>query len=250
VFVKPQPGALLDRSHSINEGLLFYAPFAEMNGFKSKDIAGGVDITVNSGASWSNDIFGRAINYDGTAGYVTAPVAADLTDLSFSCWIRPLSLGSYQRLVTLGNGCFSVLFDGAQAGTQTNNNLDYATPFNTTFSNGKWYHIVVVKSVAFSVTNLWVNGVIDSFTLTTGIDPSAFTAIDLGRHPTGIQYYAGVIDNVRLWKRALTPVESVLLYTDPFVGIDLPDEDLYSFDGGGGSIIAPMPYYRTILIYE
>lgn len=230
---RPGAGSALDRNDPINAGLLAFVPGFEGAGQRAREEVGGRYGSFSStGLSWAAAPLGKAMSYDGSSN-VTFTTTGGLSDATYSAWIRPSSLGGFQRLMVTGGNEWSILFNATQLATITNGNADFASPFNLGFSNGVWYHICVVKSIANSATNLYINGVKDGFTLTGATVPDPFTSIWLGSSFVGSQFYSGIQDNVRLYKRALTHNEVYRLYSEPFAGI-LPRRRFFPVAASGG----------------
>lgn len=80
----------------------------------------------------------------------------------------------------------------------------------TDVKDGEWHHIVGLRSG--STGRLYINGVEeDTNTVTTGeINPSA--SFEIGRHSGGTEYFSGQLDDIRVYKYALTAEQVQILY--------------------------------------
>jgi Concanavalin A-like lectin/glucanases superfamily/PQQ-like domain len=84
----------------------------------------------------------------------------------------------------------------------------------STFQTGRWYHLAVVRSgLDF---RMYVDGVLTGETKETGSIPVAGNYLQVGNDPTFTDsyghYFHGNIDEVRIYKRALSPSEVQEVY--------------------------------------
>jgi hypothetical protein len=84
--------------------------------------------------------------------------------------------------------------------------VDSATVVNT----GQWVHVAAVLPEggnSASAVQLYVNGVRETGTVTAGaINTKALSEFRIGTNETGL-YFTGLIDDVRIFDRALTAAE-------------------------------------------
>ena len=78
-----------------------------------------------------------------------------------------------------------------------------------------WYHVVAVYNASAQTLDIFVNGVIDNGTL-SGIVPSSQRSngahLVIGKSPNNFSRFKGLIDDVRIYNRALSPDEIKRLY--------------------------------------
>jgi len=205
---------------SLTNGLVAYYPF---NGDAHDATENGNDGEV-VGATPCNDRLGNpnsAFSFNGVGNYIRfVPVPLCQTDnWTISAWLNPSSIAQDGMAVCLGyddgntgNG-FSF---GLSANDTPSKNLSgvlggvawapsgYAFP-----SANVWHHIVMLRSNG--VTQYYVDGIQNQTWKTytqTPITPSSFT---IGSS-TGIRFFNGAIDNVRVYNRALSATEVNALY--------------------------------------
>src|SRR6185312_1950217 len=80
---------------------------------------------------------------------------------------------------------------------------------NTTRALNTWYHIAGVYNASTRALDVYVNGVLDSGTLRGTIPASQILQsvnVNIGRR-TGGYYFNGVIDEIRVYNRALSQTE-------------------------------------------
>jgi hypothetical protein len=212
---KPLPSILL--------GLVGYWRFEDPAGTTMTDASGqGNDGTLVGKVKRALGKFGQGIELDGATGLVQVPPTAALnpgaSTFSLSIWIRNRKQdvwtwnlffkddGKFQSYYYFGVGAkprfeFStgdakVTIDG-QAGVNDN----------------RWHHLVAVRNATYSA-QLYVDGVLDS---SASCAPSQNTSI---RTTTPLligagngSFYAGLIDEVRVYSRALSAEEVRQLYS-------------------------------------
>lgn len=158
------------------------------------------------------------------------------TDSTWSLWVNPESLGGQHGLLnkwnSSGDGNEYLLY------RDPDTNLyffvrDAANSSNAVVSGGSlstatWYHIVIQHRNGTDI-RIKVNNGSWSTTSHTGGVRSATNQLEIGRF-SGDEW-DGLIDEIGLWKRALTDDEITQLYNS---GNGLSYDD---FAGGGGAVV-------------
>ena len=203
-------------------GLIGYWNFDEGSGTIAHDTSGsGYNGTVN-GATWTAGKINSALSFNGTTNDVVTPGIALGGTFSISAWVNPAVIpeGAYVRIAeTQYNG-------GLYLGTDTSG-TKYQFIVNTglgaTGSCGSGFGC----ALGGTVSSGWhlVTGTFDGTTAKLYVDNAVagsdtFTAPSSTNYPLYIgRYYGGngygwngVIDEVRLYNRALTAAEVVAIY--------------------------------------
>lgn len=198
--------------------------------------ASGTDLSPNAnhgtiyGASGAEDRFGtpqRALYFDGVTSYIKCkkPGPVGNPTLSISFWIKTSSTKT-GHLVSWGNNglngqdCRAIINGnlGCAIGFDTYNNASY---YSTTISTNNWDHYVVIydgaKGSNVNSTTIYKNGSLLSakcFTqnlVTTNI--GSINPITIGRYHGTVQtgYFAGYLDELRLYDRVLSEKEIAML---------------------------------------
>jgi hypothetical protein len=175
------------------------------------------------GATFTTDRKGKAnsaMSFDGVNDYIDCGNGANLnmTDkITISAWIKLYNKVNSGRIVHKGG--------------QTNNYLDYSLIIG---DNGKisfgasktsntilrvrdvdslelhtWYYIVGIFDGANYA--IYLNGN-KKKTTNAGLSNSNINTLNIGRRNDGEQYFNGLIDDVRIYNRALSQEEITLLY--------------------------------------
>ncbi|MFC1722449.1 LamG-like jellyroll fold domain-containing protein, partial [Patescibacteria group bacterium] len=162
------------------------------------------DVTTTTGK------FGGAISVDGSGDYVSTNV--DLSSAkTISAWVKansfpntwnvPLDTGSSDGLIFSANsgGTFYARQGGSSEGSSSNNSL----------STGTWYHVVGTY-VDGTYSNLYINGEKQAGSSQGAYAGSGNTTI--GSWSEAGNGWDGVVDEVRIYNRALSANEVKALY--------------------------------------
>jgi hypothetical protein len=204
----------------MEEGLIAYYP---LDG-NANDASGNNHNGVVVGATPCNDRFGKAnsaLSFNGVDNYISfeSVPLKKLDNCSLSAWINPASINQDSMAVCLGSddGRIGNGFEfGVSGGNRLGNHLygilgsvawvdsGYVFP-----SPNAWYHVVMLR--ADGVTKFYVNGIQTANTESgRPFVPKAFT---IGS-ATGIRFFNGMIDDVRIYNRALSAAEIQAIYTE------------------------------------
>jgi len=203
-------------------GALLYYPFNETSGSSVADQSGGAhNGTVAGGGTFSAGMLKNALTLDGSTGYVTVPAGIlDTTkDLSIAFWIKVKTDTQWQRVLDFGKSSTTgYMFITTHPGP-TSTNIRFAiskttnaaeqTVEGTPLGTGTWKHIVLVLSSAGGV--FYVDGVKGTANAALTLRPSDLGATTnnwIGRSQyTADPYFAGQIDELSIYGRALTDAE-------------------------------------------
>ncbi|MHC5058387.1 MAG: LamG domain-containing protein [Planctomycetota bacterium] len=192
-------------------GLLAHWTFDEGRGTTASDTSGnGTDGRV-FGARWVRGHIGCALEFGETRGNVTSSRAVDLARRSFTlgAWARRTGTGSYQFIMTQGEGARN---RGLQFGFTESDRFilgfwadDLGTP--RPYSDLSWHHWAATYDARSGARSIYVDG----SEVASDVARSAY----LGSGPVyvgktamgGEQAFAGLIDDVRIYGRVLSPAE-------------------------------------------
>jgi hypothetical protein len=197
-----------------------------------KDSSGAANngTAVGSATTTADGKFGRAGLFDGTTASVTIPDAPSLhasTVLTLSAWIYPTGIVASDTVAAQGiiskrdgygnSSAFSMFISGGKLNVDIQTEDNRFTS-NTVFENNRWYHVAVVfdgNLPAEQRVSVYVNGVLD---ITAKEDSSSIAPytpnLVIGLLPNGGSHFAGRIDEVGMWTRALSAAEITSLYTN------------------------------------
>ncbi len=211
-------------------GLIAYYPF---NG-NTNDESGNANHAVNNGAQFGADRVGsanKALYFDGSNAYLTIPSSVSLESpkegITITSWIRPEeaehgysilcktdqpSMDPFQYRFGYNN---EMIFFGFK--TTEGRYVDHSVPYS--FKNDIWYHVGVTyngQQVSF-----YVNGQLVGSVNQTGNIIADKKPLEAGRDAHGgIEYLKGWLDEIKIYKRALSASEISKVFDDGTDNID------------------------------
>ncbi|HJM96331.1 MAG TPA: LamG-like jellyroll fold domain-containing protein, partial [Candidatus Marinimicrobia bacterium] len=227
-------------------------------------------IAVISGSSNSGENI-SALSFDGNDDYVEVPNTNDIYSFvgswTVEAWVKPSqsSSSTYDQPIVwkvqgtssnednyyLGWGGSSPGGDFGQNkfsfGTESSNNdNDYAVG-SLEHQPGEFYYVAGVYDG--NELKIYVNGILEgtnSIGLITPYSGSAPLRIGDNRntnHQNGT--FDGIIDEVRLWNRALSSVEIESNFTIPVSGGETGIVGYWNFNEGSGTVASDLSYYNN-----
>ena len=177
----------------------------------------GIDGNLVGNPQWVAGVCGGALRFDGASGVnFGSPRKTALTGpLTIACWIKPENLGTIPRVVGGFEDRAFLARDSAYAFKASGPNLRFTTPWirdheatNTFLTVGLWQHVAVTfQPGQAGGCVFYLDGAesdrMDASILKTGTGP---VRIANDQWPGG-QYYTGLIDDVRLYRRILAADE-------------------------------------------
>jgi hypothetical protein len=188
--------------------------FEETSGSTVVDQTGGNDGTISGASRTTSGRFGRGLSLDGLNDFVQIAHNTSLnpgtSGLTVSAWVDPdvssgtrLAVGK-ERTGGLGYGLYSRGSTGTPtASVFTTSNL--ATSATSALSTTQWSHIALTWSS--NTLGLYVNGTQVTSRSTTGSFGTSTGTLRIGGTSTASAYFDGLVDEVRVYQRALTAAE-------------------------------------------
>jgi hypothetical protein len=190
--------------------------FNEGAGTATVDASGKGNSGTLSSASWTAGKYGSGVSFNGTSSWVTVADAAslDLTgSFTMSAWVKPSSIAGNWRTILLKESSGGLAYslyaaDGAArppAGYVSVGGGDVlvvapsAVPLNT------WTHLAV--TVSGTQMQIYVNGVSVAARNFSGTVSVSSNPLRIGGNAVWGEYFAGVIDEVRIYNRVQTQAE-------------------------------------------
>ena len=230
------------RNHTASYGLVAWWGFNSGKGSTVYDDAGCGNYGVIHGASWTEDgKYGDALNFDGVTDYIDCgnDESLQVSDFTVNMWLNPSAFtetrrGIIQKTDYKHEFAINLHSDGAVDfywgdGTNHVGGWDFLPPSSIQFSN--WQMLTLQREG--SVCRGYVNGQLvkeKSFTISPAVGTGSLT---IGKTYAG--YFKGVIDDVRVYNRALSDDEIEDLYGGYQVKSGLVG--CWHFDEGSGDYV-------------
>jgi hypothetical protein len=196
-------------------GLVAAYSFDAGSGTTVADASGRGNAGIVSGATWTTA--GRnngGLSFDGVNDLVTVADAASLDlagAMTLSAWVRPSALGSSWRTVLVkeqpGNLVYA-LYANAENGRPSGHVFAGSDQFavgSAPLALNAWSHLAATWDG--SLLRLYVNGTQVGSRSLTGTMPASSGALRIGGNTVWPEWFAGVLDDVRVYDRALSAAE-------------------------------------------
>jgi len=207
--------------------LVGYWAFNEGSGTTTADLSGNsYDGTLNGGVTWTDGIYGSALQFNGSNAYVGTgqSILNDLEAFTLAGWVSGSNVGVYSSLFGQ-NDLVEFGFTGGQVGTHMLGNgwqyvgADYAFPYPS------WHHVALTGDATGVV--IYIDGQeAASDPGAVSSDRSGFT-FNIGAFVFGdsAQSLLGEIDDVFVFGRALTQdeIQNLMLGTGGYPYAMTPD---------------------------
>lgn len=210
-------------------GLVAAYGFDENAGPIAGDASGTGNQGTISGAAWTaSGRFGNALSFDGANDLVTVADSTSLdltTGMTLQAWINPAAgAGVRDVIIKEGSGLdlFNLYHRNGQGAPESNVfvNGQNRTVQGSTVPLGVWTHLA--GTYDGTVLRLYVNGSEAASLAIAGSIPTSSGALRIGGNGLWGEYFQGVIDEVRIYNRALSGAEIQADMNTP-VGSSAPD---------------------------
>lgn len=220
---------LVGSANAQDPDLVAWWKLDETAGTMASDSSGnGNDGIVNGGAKWVAGVVDGALEFDGVDDYVGTTGIEQLVNWTATCWVispqAPMAGDPSGPLNRQGNVQFNwnhsnPIFQGTAAVNAAG--VWYGAKFTPLEAN-TWYHLAATYDG--SALKAYRDGVLITSTPASGTPATASQELQLATAGArGNRYFAGTLDEVRLYRRALTEQEILqvmagapaVLATDP-----------------------------------
>lgn len=196
----PPPGGLV-AAWSFNEGA----------GSTLTDGSGGGNTGTVVGPTWTAaGKYGGALTFDGTNDYVTVPDAASLdlgSSMTLEAWVRPTASSGW-RTVLLKETPTSLAYSlySASGTNRPSVWIDGTSSVGSAaLTTSAWSHVAATYNG--SRLRVYVNGVLRADRAVTTPVPVSTGPLKIGGNAVWGEWFAGQIDEVRMYDRVLTAAE-------------------------------------------
>jgi hypothetical protein len=189
--------------------------FNEGTGTKVTDLSGNGNNGTTRATTWTTaGKYGGAATFDGTTSWVTVndANALDLTSgMTLEAWVYPTALGTGWRTVIFkektGGLIYSLYANEStqRALTQLNIGGELNAWSTTQLPLNTWSHIAGTWDG--TTLKMWVNGVLAGTRAVTGTLTNSTGVLRIGGNSIWSEWFAGRIDEVRVYNRALSQAQ-------------------------------------------
>ena len=215
-YYAESPNRLIQYAPDVNdEDLVAWFRFNEGSGTTTTDWKQGIEGTLYGSPSWVTGYIGKAIEFDGSDDYVKV---SEISDLPTSSQSRSIEVWFYPNTHNQG----ILVFWGASGVSNEacglrlySSGTDYGIRWyfwgnDIAVETGnlakKWNHVVATYDISTGERRIYLNGKLIGTDYPTAPD-TASSALYIGSRCGYIEFFDGIIDEVRIYKRALTPEE-------------------------------------------
>ena len=213
---------------SLKQGLVLWLTFDEGTGTTTKDLSGngnnGILCNVSTcgiqGPTWTTGKVGGSLRFDGVDDWVITANSINLANKDFTLivWAKTIAQKPSGDYIIFKHGYFAVAcgtLNFVIRNDKPHYGLDSSGCYftdSTYIKAGEWYHFAFVNNNSNSVTDkIFINGALSSQAV---LNPYAGATSQLRIGGEGSFYLSinGLIDEVRLYNRALSDSEIKALY--------------------------------------
>ena len=195
-------------------GLVAAYSFDEGTGTTVNDLSGNGNNGTITNATWTTvSKFGNALVFNGTNSVVTIPDSASLhltSGMTLEAWVNPSTVnGAWRDVIYKGNDNY--FLEGTSnpssvpAGGSTIGSSDDAIYATAALTPTTWTHLALTYDG--TTLRLYVNGVQVSSLAQSGTIATSTNPLQIGGDNIYGQYFAGTIDEVRVYNVALTAAQ-------------------------------------------
>ncbi len=193
-------------------GLVASYSFTEGSGTVVHDSSGNGNNGVITGATWTTS--GRltnALQFSGHSSWVTVPASSslDLTSgMTLEAWVNAVGQGGWRALIVKEQErelCYGLFTNSTWPAANLYAGGEQVVYGNQHMPWGSWAHLAVTYDGA--AENLYLNGVLVGSTPAAGPMATSSQPLRIGGDSVWGQYFAGMIEEVSIYNRALSPTE-------------------------------------------
>jgi glucose/arabinose dehydrogenase len=218
ITVPPSDSSLtarFDLTTGAPSGIVAAYNFNEGNLGTAYDVSGhGHDGNVGNAIWTGTGKYGGALSFNGSNAMVTVPDANDFdftNGMTLEAWVNPVSPGNWSSVIFKeqpGGMLYSLYSNNGTnhpVGQLFLNNAEQNAPGSAAVPLNTWTHLA--STYDGSTLKLYVNGVLAGSKAVTGSLAATTNPLRIGGNTIWSEWFSGQIDEVRLYKRALTPGE-------------------------------------------
>src|SRR3989338_3424805 len=246
-----------------NLGLVGYWSMNEGTGTVAGDASGNNNRGIlTNGPTWVDGKRGKALNFDGSNDFVNVANESNFDfertqSFTLAAWVKRSSIGTYDIIIqknindgsTYRGWAFQITSGNKLHVEILNNNAGgnlVSVDGGTSLSANVWYHALATYdgSSTASGIKMYLNGVLETNTVITNALSATILnneAVRIANWSGDTSLFGGLIDEVRVYKRALSAAEIQSLYKSGAQKFTAPPTNLglvgyWSMNEGTGTI--------------
>jgi len=186
-----------------------------IGGTAPQTTAGTCSTPIDGSGAWYNGRAGKynsSMSFDGADDSISlGPILTmNTSDLTVAMWIKGNSPAANSAAFSKGIwGAGRATGYGILAATNSSNKFDFEIGGTVVQSkktiDTSWHHVVGTRKG--STLSIYVDGILEDAHTVTPVDLTYSSTLNLGQRGVGVGYFAGQIDDVRVYNYALTPIQ-------------------------------------------
>ena len=167
------------------------------------------------GATWVDGVFGTGLDFDGTSSdYVEIPdsPSLDINRITINAWVKFAELGDFDMIANKKFAWRMLKLDSNRlrtdiyiSSTGYQKNSDTANLLN----NNNWHHVALTFNGSRII--IYIDGTPDGTLSVSGNIDTNNEKVIIGKELPNAYHMNGTIDSVRIYNKALTPEETVII---------------------------------------
>jgi len=199
----------------LEKGLVLWLPFDDRSGSRALDRSGKLNHGTLYGPTWAAGRRGSVLRFDGVDDYVNVPHSSNInlnSSFTINFWVKIITFIEGSRLLQKREwqDCFyDVGMTNHHVFLAIKDGVTYIELDGTvTIDDEQWHHVVCIRDTESNLLLLYMDGTFDvSMADTTTGSITNTEDLKIGARIAGNQYSNSIIDEVRIYNRALNAAE-------------------------------------------
>ncbi|MFC5469585.1 LamG-like jellyroll fold domain-containing protein [Cohnella suwonensis] len=197
--------------------------FNETSGTTAADSSGnGKNASLSGGATWVAGHAGNGVSLNGSNAYASVPtgIVSGLNDFTIATWVKVNASANWSRIFDFGTGTTTNMFLTPKAGSSGGLRFAITTGGSgaeqrldaPALTTGSWKHVAV--TLTGTTGRLYVDGIQVASNANMTLKPSSLGNTNqsyFGKSQYSDPYLNGILDDFRIYNRALSTAEIAVL---------------------------------------
>lgn len=204
-------GEIVDLPEKLRQDLVLFYNFNKVKGSKVSDLSGSLaDGEISEAKVVSEPGFGKVLEFDGENDYVDCPLSSSTKgSLTLSAWIKSTQKDSAQRWIMSrskwGPRAWQLVTHRGQAGVEFGPGGENLA--KSIVTDGKWHHVLGCYDAEKNERRLYIDGKMEVFDKGKNQFKEDKGNVLLGIRSGSSDFYKGMMDNIMIYQRVLSPGE-------------------------------------------